>query len=707
MTFRLVTNLFIQYSKSSFAQINSRYCSTLFDVDPKIQNAINTRKPIVALESTIITHGMPFPHNVNTALEVENLVTSTGAVPATIAIVDGRVKVGLSENDLIKLAKASDTIVKCSRRDMAYAVAKKQTGGTTVAATIRAACMIGIKIFATGGIGGVHRNGHITMDVSADLVELGRTPIAVISSGIKSILDIPRTLEYLETQGVCVTTYGNAEQHFPDFYTRDSGIKVPYNLSDPQEAAFLINALNKLQINSGILIGVPIPKEYAADKDQLTAAIEQAYTEAELKGVTGKDVTPFILGAVARITEGNSLQANIALIKNNAIVAAQIACELSQIEQRRLLESMAKQNSTGNRQLKPLVIGGSMLDLSQNLIEDKPLALDGATYHTRVTLTGGGVGRNLAEAIYKLHGQANLISAVGNDQMGESLLQLIPKQLHKCILISQVESTAICAILFDKVGDCKLCMANMQIHEQITPLIITKHENEFKTAPLVIMDGNLSKEAMESILQLTLKYSKPVFFEPTDKWKAAKPFQLGLHLAKQIRFISPNILELETIAEALCLKNIIGHNDKNVNLLSYCKNLVESINSHFDCIAVTLGGRGVLVSIRADNFSIPLFNAENCAYFVPKTDKHSIRFYEAPLVKDIVNVSGAGDSWSSGFITGLLRGFSVQRSVALGFLAATKALQYDSAVPHKYFECPAEEQKLLQETFDTLHYQDM
>uniref|UniRef100_A0A1A9WN01 Carbohydrate kinase PfkB domain-containing protein n=1 Tax=Glossina brevipalpis TaxID=37001 RepID=A0A1A9WN01_9MUSC len=707
MTSRLATNLFIQYSKIFASQINARCYSKLFDIHPKIQNAINKGEPIVALESTIISHGMPFPHNVNTALEVENVVSSTGAIPATIAIIDGSIKVGLNKDDLIKLSKADDTVIKCSRRDMAYVVAKRQTGGTTVAATIRAACMVGIKVFATGGIGGVHRNGHMTMDVSADLVELGRTPIAVVSSGVKSILDIPRTLEYLETQGVCVTTYGNAERRFPDFYTQDSGIKVPYNLRDAQEAATLINTLNKLQINSGILIGVPIPEQYAADKEQLRAAIEQAYKEAELKGVIGKDVTPFVLAAIARITEGNSLQANMALIKNNAFVAAQIACELSKIEKRPVLESVEKEESMRNDQGKPLIIGASMLDVSQTIIEDKPLALDGGTYHTKVTVSGGGVGRNIAEAILKLHGQANLISTVGNDHMGESLMRLIPKQLHDGILISQEESTAMCAILFDKGGDCKICMANMQIHGQITPEIITQNENKFKTTPLVIMDGNLSKESMESILQLSLKYKRPVFFEPTDKWKAVKPFNLDYNLTKQVRFISPNIFELETIVEAMCLEDVVGNTDKNLNILSYCKILTESINSHFDCIAVTLGCRGVILSLRADNFEVPLFDPGCSTYLVPKTNKHSIRLYEAPSVKNVINVSGAGDSWSSGFITGLLRGLSVQRSVALGFLAATKALQHDSAVPQKYFENPTEEQRLLQKSFETLHFQDI
>uniref|UniRef100_A0A182KBL1 Pseudouridine-5'-phosphate glycosidase n=1 Tax=Anopheles christyi TaxID=43041 RepID=A0A182KBL1_9DIPT len=323
------------YCTSKHGTENRRISPSLIDIAPEVREALrHTPQSVVALESTIITHGMPYPHNLDTALEVEQIVRQQGAVPATIAIVGGRIKVGLAEEQLRLLARADSgaQTVKTSRRDMAFVMATGRNGGTTVAGTLLIADAVGLRIFATGGIGGVHREGERTMDVSADLIELGRCPVAVVSSGVKSILDIPRTLEYLETQGVCVTTYGSEDFEFPAFYTRSSGSKAPYNLTSSTDAAKMVHMNRELGLRSGILIGVPIPEQYAMDATEMNAVIAEALSDAERKGIRGKEVTPFILSAVSQLTRGNSLHANMALIKNNARVAAEIAVELARIE---------------------------------------------------------------------------------------------------------------------------------------------------------------------------------------------------------------------------------------------------------------------------------------------------------------------------------------------------------------------------------------
>lgn len=666
------------------------------DILPQVRDAIEHKKPLVALESTIITHGMPWPQNLDTALEVEALVREEGATPATIAILNGRIKVGLSEIDLQTLAKKqSKEVTKCSRRDLAFLVSQGRSGGTTVAATMLIANKVGLKIFATGGIGGVHQQGHITMDISADLIELGRTSLAVVCSGVKSILDIPRTLEFLETQGVCVTTYGSPEYVFPDFFTRDSGSCVSFNLQNPDEAARLIRTSDEMQLQSGILIAVPIPAQFAADKSAIKAAIAQAHREANEQHLSGKEVTPFLLAAIAKITGGNSLQANIALIKNNASTAAKIAKALYGSNE---IYSI----STASAVSAPLVIGASILDLTLTIQDKMPEILDGATYRTKAKQSAGGVGRNIAEGLFKLYGTTNFISRVGNDQLGKSLISLMPEALQSSICVDPEYSTSLCSVIFDKAGDCKLVLGNMEIHGNITPKHVEMHEELLQKTPLIIMDGNLSVQTMECILQLAKKYNKPVFFEPTDMRISGKPFKLSQSLRHQIKFISPNIYELKQIVETITNESIVWNEKKILSkdkLLRETKRLLKLIEQEFDCILVTLGHHGIVLSLLARATEIPLFDANSGKYqlFEQTNDaKRILCYYPAQSVSNIVNVSGAGDSFTSGFITGLLRGYNIDRAVTFGFLAAECSLQAESAVPAEYFRNTKEENEMLE-----------
>eukprot|EP00827_Trimyema_finlayi_P003535 TRINITY_DN324_c0_g1_i7.p1 TRINITY_DN324_c0_g1~~TRINITY_DN324_c0_g1_i7.p1 ORF type:complete len:314 (-),score=173.10 TRINITY_DN324_c0_g1_i7:15-956(-) len=284
--------------------INAEYMG--IDIREDINEALKKKQPVVALESTIITHGMEYPINKNTALGVEHIIKEQGALPATIAIIDGRIKVGLTEEEIDSLAKSGkQTAIKCSRRDLASVCIKKQNGSTTVAATMLIANLVGIKIFVTGGIGGVHRGTETTFDISADLVELGKTPVAVVCAGAKSILDIPKTLEYLETQGVPIVGYKT--EKFPEFFTSDSGFKVSTKLDDAKQCAELVDfQFQKLQLHTGILITVPIPAENEANGQLVKKAIEQALKEQNEQGIKGAESTPFLLKRIAELTDGNS-----------------------------------------------------------------------------------------------------------------------------------------------------------------------------------------------------------------------------------------------------------------------------------------------------------------------------------------------------------------------------------------------------------------
>ncbi|QQO08262.1 pseudouridine-5'-phosphate glycosidase [Breznakiella homolactica] len=293
------------------------------DVSPEVQEALGSGMPVVALESTIISHGMPYPKNAETALEVEALIRKTGAVPATIAVLGGRLKAGLSETEIDYLGKTGERVIKSSRRDIPFIVAKGLDGATTVSATMIIADLAGIKIFVTGGIGGVHRFAQESFDISADLQELARTDVAVVCAGPKSILDIPLTLEYLETQGVPVVGYGTGE--LPAFFTRESGLPVDWRVDTPEELAKALFAKWNLGIHGGILVANPIPEKDSMAKSDIDVVIETALKTAADQGVKGKAITPFLLAHIVELSGGKSLEANINLVKNNARLGAKLA----------------------------------------------------------------------------------------------------------------------------------------------------------------------------------------------------------------------------------------------------------------------------------------------------------------------------------------------------------------------------------------------
>ena len=301
------------------------------DVSPEVKAAIADNKPVVALESTIISHGMPYPQNVETALNVEKIIRDAGAVPATIAIINGRLKAGLTPEEIEYLGKKGHDVAKASRRDLAVLISRKADGATTVATTMIIAAMAGISVFATGGIGGVHRGAEKTMDISADLDELSMTPVMVVCAGAKSILDLGLTLEYLETKGVPVLGYGTEE--LPAFYTRKSGFKVDYRVDTPADLASIFYTKETMGLKGGILVTNPIPEQYSMDHKVINRAIDDAVAESVKLGIKGKETTPFLLAKIKDITGGDSLNSNIQLVYNNAKLAAETAKELCKLRE--------------------------------------------------------------------------------------------------------------------------------------------------------------------------------------------------------------------------------------------------------------------------------------------------------------------------------------------------------------------------------------
>ena len=292
-------------------------------VSKEVREALDNNRPVVALESNIISHGMPYPKNVETALSVEKIIRDNGAVPATIAIIKGKLTVGISPDEIEYLGKKGTAVPKASRRDLGSLISRGDDGATTVTTTMIAAHLAGIKVFATGGVGGVHRNAEVTMDISADLEELAKTPVMVVCAGCKSILDLKLTLEYLETKGVPVIGYGTDE--LPAFYTRTSGLKVDYRLNTPEEVANSFLAQQTLGLGGGMLVANPIPEQYSMDPDYINKMIDEAIEECDKLGIKGKETTPFLLDKIQKLTGGSSLEANIQLVYNNVKLGTEIA----------------------------------------------------------------------------------------------------------------------------------------------------------------------------------------------------------------------------------------------------------------------------------------------------------------------------------------------------------------------------------------------
>ncbi|XP_011605810.2 pseudouridine-metabolizing bifunctional protein C1861.05 [Takifugu rubripes] len=638
----------------------------LFKVHPLVSQALAENKPVVALESTIITHGMPYPHNLSTAKEVEAIVRNEGATPATVGVIEGQVRVGLTSEELDHLAQ-SRTSVKVSRRDLPYVLSKRLSGGTTVSATLIAAHRAGIPVFVTGGIGGVHRDGEDTLDISADLTELGRTPIAVVSAGVKSILDIGRTLEFLETQGVCVATYGTSK-NFPAFFSPQSGFSSPFHVRDPEEAAQLIAGALSLGLSSGLLLAVPIPEEQAAAGRQIQEAVEAAVTEARTKGVTGKDVTPFVLQMVNDLTKGASLRANIALIQNNARVGSRIACALStQLGAGRLEERHQRGEHSAGSESNVVVIGGINVDF---IAKGKTETLRfGETNPGSLFQTFGGVGRNLADSLSRLGLRPLLISATGADPSSDAVFKRCKHMDMSGVARLQQQSTATYCSIIAESGEMILGLGDMDIHQQITEEYVSQFEQQLSSASLVCLDGNIPVSTMNYVCSIAAKHNLNVWFEPTDSDKARKPFLSDAW--KALSYTSPNLAELRAMNETLGFQTPEVLPSSPDEVLALAVVLARPLLEHIHCLIVTLGANGLLVCGEHDGGSVNLHPRNQkrprklCALHYPAL---------TVLPEETANVSGAGDSLAGALIAGVLQQRDADSCVRMGLLAARQSL---------------------------------
>ncbi|NWS80103.1 YOW5 protein, partial [Toxostoma redivivum] len=513
-------------------------------IHPSVQEALVEGRPVVALESTIITHGMAYPLNLRMAREVEEIVRTNGAVPATVGILRGQIHVGLTDEELEFLA-SSKNAVKVSRRDFPFVLSQGLSGGTTVSGTMIAAHKAGIPVFVSGGIGGVHRDGENTLDVSADLTELGRTPVAVVAAGAKSILDIGRTLEYLETQGVCVAAFGESRE-FPAFFSRQSGFQAPYNVRDEEEAAKLIDSALGLGLGSGVLIAVPCPQERAAQGQAIEEAIQQALSQARSKGITGKEVTPFLLQKLIELTDGKSLDSNLALIQNNARVGSCIAVALSKLQKARRKGNLPRPGDMAAP--PPVVIGGVNVDFIAKA-QNPDILGGGQTNAGRVRRTFGGVGRNLADCLSRLGQAPLLLSAVGKDEHLDPVLHYCHHMDMSSILQLEGRSTATYCAVITSGGELSVGLGDMDIHQQITEQYVSQFKESLCQAPLVCMDGNVPLSTIQYVCQLAREHQLAVCYEPTDENKASKPFLSDSW--KALTYISPNLQELRAINRTL------------------------------------------------------------------------------------------------------------------------------------------------------------
>ncbi|KAL8667468.1 MAG: hypothetical protein Q9202_000684 [Teloschistes flavicans] len=582
-------------------------------ISDEIQEAIHSNKPVVALETTIYTHGFPYPDNTALASRLESLVRLNGGVPATIGVLNGAACVGLSAEEIIELTASAGKpeTRKLSRRDLGYICGLGMTGmrlngGTTIAGTMVLAHLAGIRIFATGGLGGVHRGGESSMDISADLTELGRTPVTVISSGCKSFLDIPRTLEYLETQGVGVGTFADGREgkvDIPAFWTRESGIQSPTVIRDEREAAAIIFAQSSIGLSSGLHFANPISPEHSIPKAQIDSIMEQAILDAERSGSTGSDNTPFILAKIRELTGGRTVTANRALIESNVIRGTKVACELAKLEAQsgrsldRIYPSIEsagpvteKSEAQNTAQTLPdvhkhpvtptdvFVAGSLALDLSCDYtpVEGSSTSISPISHTSnpaRISQGLGGVGRNIATALRYVGARVRLCSATGDDAAGIAARNMLAAQgLSLAGVIKKPSTqTAQYVAVNNAHKDLVLAMADMSVMEKCKSEVDTIWKNSLEESKprWLVVDANWDPDTLQRWIMHGRSVNARIAFEPVSVDKSRRLFasdssddlNLGVLPDHAISLASPNRLELASMHAAAREAGIFDRDD--------------------------------------------------------------------------------------------------------------------------------------------------
>ncbi|KAF9076237.1 indigoidine synthase A-like protein [Rhodocollybia butyracea] len=672
------------------------------DVHPEVLDALSSKKSVVALETTLVTHGFEYPTNVELATSLEQIVRSTGAVPATIGIVEGRIKIGLEKAELERLASPAKpgSVFKISRRDIAPAIAMKADGGTTCAATLVFAALAGIKVFATGGLGGVHRGGESTMDISADLQELTRCPVGLVSSGVKSILDIQRTLEYLETLGVPVLSYGPSRE-FPAFFSPRSGFEVPWNAASPSIAAKILHTQSQLRMQNGVLFAVPIPDKYEAAGAEIQLAVDQAVAESEANGISrqGKEATPWLLKRVSELSKGTSITSNIALLENTALIGGQIAVEYQKLAQEQPYsnitgtsnpsgwtpqsDSLPKLTRVENEKAKLVVLGAAAVDVTAKAFDASNSAI-GSTVPGSISVSLGGKKQSVL-----------LASPIGDDSFGNLLVKGTESLGMRTdgLLMQQGQRTAVCNMIMDREGNLTTGIADMAITEALAAREAIKIIMERKPE-IVAMDGNSSPEVIATVT----KWLKEQGVKVIKSTRILKAVEANLnHHISPIDFISPNLIELRELyvaagegptdlmsrpsywtaldsfslgsqyrmdLEHLCRAKM--SEDPSQGTLSFLleqgvAQMAVKLLPFFRHIIVKCGEKGVLVVMR---ISIPTSKWNNepsnikARYIVSHSDSGEtivVSQFPALPVKSLINVTGAGDSLIGALLASLIQ----------------------------------------------------
>jgi pseudouridine-5'-phosphate glycosidase/sugar/nucleoside kinase (ribokinase family) len=645
-----------------------------------VRQALAENRPVVALESTILSHGIPYPENVRLAEKLATLFREKGVEPATIAVKDGSYHVGLSMEDIQDLAEAKGEgrAVKCSSRELPLFVArnqhntgKPQWGATTVASTMRIAHMAGISTFVTGGIGGVHRDGQTSMDISADLTELGRTPVIVVSAGIKSILDIHRTLEVLETNAVPVVSYQTDE--FPAFFSPHSGVASPARVDDAESVASAFLAARNIGLESGFLVAVP--NQDPAAGASVEAAIQKALQETVDQGIAGQAVTPYILMRVAELTSGESLRSNLALVEQNAHVGAEIAIALSKHRQDTSTlfptssPSLARptlQAAMSTARSQVVVMGGIVLDIVAKPDEELiPRTSNPATCRE----SDGGVGRNIAEVLGRLGAKPLLYSAVGNDSRGLALLGRLETDCgvamcRDTIKVFDSSTTATYLAVLDGDGDMHVACADMAIHERIP----TPPDDVLKASAMLVVDANPPAETLREAVKRARLFGVEVFLEPTSVPRAIQ-IARDAEVISCLTHTSPNLEELVAMVEGRAwspdkialMKTEVGHG----TICALATRLMERMDPNEAHIVVTLGEQGALLFSRVADM------------------EPSVQFIPAHTGVAVTNATGAGDSFTGAIVYALVNKNKMAAAVAAGMEAAVASLQCDRTISPK------------------------
>lgn len=619
-----------------------------------VQQALYENRPVVALESTIVSHGMPFPENLSLSRTVAEILRNKGVEPATIAVKDGVCRIGLSPIELEDLAQAKleDRVEKVSTRELSLLLARQKSregtywGATTVASTMTLAHLAGIKTFVTGGIGGVHRGGEDSMDVSADLRALASVPTVVVSAGIKSILDIQRTLEVLETNGVPVISYQADE--FPAFFSSNSGVPSPARCDSANEIANAFWAARKLRLSHGLLVGVPNFDPAGATVEN---AIQQALDEAATKKVSGQAVTPYILKRVAELTDGDSLRSNIALVKNNASIGADIAIAISNKEQFQSSGALSSLGvGTGIAPPQVVVVGGIIRDLVAKPRKGE-IFVPNTSNPAKCNESDGGVGRNVAEVLGRLGSSPLLYSAVGEDIHGDAILQRISscgvRFDSTTIVRAKDYHTALYVALLDGDGDLSVACASTDILAKIkTPSLAVIQESE-----IIIVDGNPSLSVLKEIVRVASLSRTKVFFEPTSNHKA-RLAAADSEIMSGLTCAFPNTSELFAMAEQAVPDQSETSLEETKKVAAMVLKMMRPDGAQ---LVVTMGERGVLLATK------------------DMTGTVCFKHFEVERLR-LENATGAGDSLCGGVVHALLQKKSLEEAIHVGIAAANLSL---------------------------------